>query len=240
MTKKCCPNFFIFNPKSYLYGEALLELAELADSLVEETISIFVTGPYVSLPAMKARTKQIIVTAQHLDGIEPGAGMGKVLPASLVDAGVDAVFLNHAEKPLTLAELVEALKATKRYGLLSIVCANSVEEARAIVCANSVEEARAIAMLNPDIILCEPTELIGTGKRSDLSYIKETNQAIKSVNPDILIMQAAGISSAEDVYITLKAGADGTGCTSGIVKAPSPKAILEEMVAALKQAVKER
>ncbi len=39
-------HFFVFNPKSYLYGEQLYQLAELADSLVTDDISIFMTAPY--------------------------------------------------------------------------------------------------------------------------------------------------------------------------------------------------
>lgn len=228
MKAKLNPNFFIFNPKSYLYGETLLELAKEADQLVDENVSIFVTGPYTDLGKIAEQTDRIIVTAQHLDGILPGRGMGAVLPDSLVNAGVKAVFLNHAEHPMTLAELVKAVGICQKLEIISIVC------------ADSVEEARAIAILKPDIILCEPTELIGTGQTSGKDYIEATNQAIKEVYPQALVMQAAGISTADDVYQTILAGADGTGCTSGIVKADLPKQMLKDMVSAVKEAIKER
>lgn len=228
MKAKLNPNFFIFNPKSYLYGETLIELAKEADQLVDENVSIFVTGPYTDLGKIAEQTDSIIVTAQHLDGILPGRGMGAVLPDSLVNAGVKAVFLNHAEHPMTLAELVKAIGICQKLEIISIVC------------ADSVEEARAIAILKPDIILCEPTELIGTGQTSGKDYIDATNQAIKEVYPQALVMQAAGISTADDVYQTILAGADGTGCTSGIVKADLPKQMLKDMVSAVKEAIKER
>lgn len=228
MKAKLNPNFFIFNPKSYLYGETLIELAKEADQLVDENVSIFVTGPYTDLGKIAEQTDRIIVTAQHLDGILPGRGMGAVLPDSLVNAGVKAVFINHAEHPMTLAELVKAIGICQKLEIISIVC------------ADSVEEARAIAILKPDIILCEPTELIGTGQTSGKDYIDATNQAIKEVYPQALVMQAAGISTADDVYQTILAGADGTGCTSGIVKADLPKQMLKDMVSAVKEAIKER
>lgn len=228
MKAKLNPNFFIFNPKSYLYGETLIELGKEADQLVDENVSIFVTGPYTDLGKIAEQTDRIIVTAQHLDGILPGRGMGAVLPDSLVNAGVKAVFLNHAEHPMTLAELVKAIGICQKLEIISIVC------------ADSVEEARAIAILKPDIILCEPTELIGTGQTSGKDYIDATNQAIKEVYPQALVMQAAGISTADDVYQTILAGADGTGCTSGIVKADLPKQMLKDMVSAVKEAIKER
>lgn len=222
--------FFMFNPKSYLYGEKLLELAKIADTLAEEyadTMSIFVTAPFTDLAKIKASTAHIIVTAQHMDGMELGRGMGHIPPESLVHAGAGAVFLNHAEHPLTLSQLVKAVARAKELGLISVVC------------ADSLMEATLIAHLEPEIILCEPTELIGTGETSDASYIEKTNAAIRGVSSDILVMQAAGISTADDVYRTISLGADGTGCTSGIVKAEDSKTMLKDMIHACAKAYKE-
>lgn len=213
--------FFMLNPKSYLYGEELLELAKVADELAaKHPISVFVTAPFADLAAIKAATEHVIVTAQHIDGIEPGRGMGHVLPESVHAAGARATFLNHAERPLSFADLVKAMERADELGILTVVC------------ADSLKEAKAIATLKPDIILCEPTELIGTGQTSGEEYIMKTNQAIKEVDSSILVMQAAGISTANDVYQTISLGADGTGCTSGIVKADNPKQMLIDMVEA--------
>lgn len=217
--------FFVFNPKSYLYGNALLELANVADHLAEKyPISIFVTAPFADLSAISKSTSKIIVTAQHMDGIEPGRGMGQVLPESLHYAGARATFLNHAEHPMTLSNLSKAIIQAQKLGILTIAC------------ADSTQEAKAIAELKPDIILCEPTDLIGTGKTSDENYINETNEAVKGIDSEILVMQAAGISTANDVFRTIELGADGTGCTSGIVKNQDPKQMLIDMVEAAMQA----
>src|SRR5690625_4269633 len=217
--------FFIFNPKSNLYGEELLEFVDVAEALANErNVTVFITAPYADISEVSKRAKHVIVSAQNMDGLEPGAGMGKVLPESLYAAGARATFLNHAENPMTLANLAKAVNRADELGIITIVC------------ADSLQEARAIAMLNPDIILCEPTELIGTGQTSDEEYIKETNQAIKEMNENILVMQAAGISTADDVYRTISLGADGTGCTSGIVKAEDHKQMLIDMVEAAEKA----
>lgn len=219
--------FFIFNPKSYLFGEKLLDLVKRAEELAEQNdISIFVTSPFADIHSVSKNSKNIIVTAQHMDGISLGRGMGLVLPESLYNTGARAVFLNHAENPLTLNKLTKSIKRADDLNMLTIVC------------ADSLLEAEAIAKLNPDILLCEPTELIGTGKTSDEDYIKKTNKAIKKVNPNILVMQAAGISTADDVYKTIALGADGTGCTSGIVAADEPKQMLEDMIKSVVRASK--
>lgn len=221
MTKlKINTPFFMLNPKSYLYGEELLGLATVADQLAKENpeASIFVTAPFADLFNIHSNTENVIVTAQHIDGIELGRGMGHVLPESIYNAGARATFLNHAEKPMSFAELVNAVERANELEIITVVC------------ADSLKEARAIATLEPDIILCEPTELIGTGETSDESYVLETNKAVKDISPNTLVMQAAGISTAADVYNVIELGADGTGCTSGIVKAESPKQALIDMV----------
>lgn len=217
--------FFVFNPKSYLYGNELLDLVVLADELASKSnISIFVTAPYSDLKLVSENTEHVIITAQHMDGISPGRGMGHVLPESLYEAGARATVLNHAEHPMTLNELVQSMNKAKELGMVTIVC------------ADSLAEATAIAKLNPEILLCEPTELIGTGQTSDENYIRQTNEAIKNVNNSILVMQAAGISTDDDVYRTISLGADGTGATSGIVKADNPRQALKDMIQAVVRA----
>ena len=44
------------------------------------------------LVEQRMKLKNIIVTAQHLDGIDCGRGMGAVLPASLSTPGARATF----------------------------------------------------------------------------------------------------------------------------------------------------
>lgn len=220
--------FFMFNPKSYLYGDELVEMAKVAEEMAVKhpDISVFITCPFANLSHVDAVTEKAIVSAQHIDGIRPGRGMGHVLPEAVRYAGAQATFINHAERPLTFDEIIQAVERADELGLVTIVC------------ANSLKEARAIATLKPDIILCEPTELIGTGNTSDASYVTSTNQAIKAISPDTLVMQAAGISSAQDVYQVIQLGADGTGCTSGITNAQNPKQMLRDMVEAAVKAYK--
>ena len=64
--------------------------------------------------------------------------------------------------------------------------------------------------------------------RADDSYMVETIQKLHEANPDVLVMIASGVSTADDVYHILKLGADGTGATSGILNAPSPAGRIQE------------
>lgn len=97
-----------------------------------------------------------------------------------------------------------------------------------------------IAKLNPDIIVAEPSELIGTGLTSGTEYVEAASRGVKEVNPDILVLTAAGISNGQDVYNTIIAGADATGSSSGVAKAADRAAMVDEMISAVRKAWDER
>ncbi|MDO5146918.1 MAG: triose-phosphate isomerase [Eubacteriales bacterium] len=221
--------FLVVNPKSYLYGEESLKLAKAADAAAKETgVEVLFTCPFADIRYIKENTENVIVTAQHMESLRPGRGMGHVLPESLKAAGAEAVFLNHAENPLTVAELSACIKRARELEMATVVC------------ADSVLEGTAVAKFSPDIILCEPTDLIGTGTVAGDDYVLEATQKINAIDPDVLVMIASGVSTADDVYNVIKLGADGTGATSGIVNAPDPGQRVMEMAKAMVQAMKDR
>lgn len=219
------PPFFEIGPKAYMYGDRMLKLAKAADEAsLKYDVRIILTPQPSDIYLLKKETKHVFIFAQHMDPIPIGRGNGYILAEALKAAGADGVILNHAEKPMTLADLSTAIKRADEVGLVSMAC------------ADSLREAEAIAHLTPNIIVAEPTELIGTGQTSDEEYVIATTSAIKRVNPDIQVLQAAGISNGQDVYRTIRAGADATGTTSGIMKAENPEAMLDEMIRAVRKA----
>lgn len=221
--------FLIVNPKSYLYGQKSLELAKAADEVAKDTgLQIYFTCPYADIRMIRENTENVIVCAQSMMPLTPGRGMGHILPESLKEAGADAVFLNHAENPLTVADLYATIKRAKELDMITVVCADSVVEAKAVAC------------MDPDIVLAEPTDLIGTGQVAEDSYTTDTVAALNEVNPNVLVMIASGVSTADDCYNVVKLGADGTGATSGILNAPSPAVRVREMAEAIVKAYKER
>ena len=89
-------------------------------------------------------------------------------------------------------------------------------------------------------IVAEPSELIGTGVSVGPEYVEAATKCVKSVNPDILVLTAAGIANGTDVYNTIIAGADATGSSSGVAKAADRAAMVDEMIAAVRKAWDER
>jgi triosephosphate isomerase len=219
------PPFFEIGPKAYLYGESMLALAKAADKAsAKYDVQVILTPQYTDIPMLAKETEHLLIFAQHMDPLPVGRGLGSVLPEAVKAAGAVGVMLNHAEKPVSLSDLNRTIKRADEVGLATIVC------------TDTAEEAAAVALLSPNIIVAEPPELIGTGKASDMSYVKETIKAVRSINPDIYVLQGAGISSGKDVYNVIKAGADATGSTSGIIKAKDPVAMIDEMLSAVRKA----
>jgi len=219
------PPFFEIGPKAYHYGEGLLKLAKVIDRVaMKYDVDVIVTPQYTDISLLANNTERILVFAQHMDYLPIGRGLGSVLPEAVKAAGAVGVMLNHAEKKLTMDEIEKTIRRADEVGLATIVC------------ADTVDELTAIAKLGPNLLVAEPTELIGTGKTSDESYVTETIRTVNAINPEIMVLQGAGISNGQDVYNTIKLGAQATGSTSGIIKAADPYAMVEEMLYNLRKA----
>ena len=223
------PPFFEIGPKNYLFGDQILDLARIADEAAAKyDVRVIYTTPYADIRRVAENVKNLKVFAPHMDDIPVGRGLACVLGESLKAAGAVGVMLNHAERPLPSSTLVRTLNRARELGLMSIVC------------ADSMDETRAVAQMHPDLMITEPTELIGTGVAADMSYVATSVDAIMNIDPNIGILVGGGISNGTDVYNTIMAGADATGSSSGIVKAADPGAMVYEMLEALRQAWDER
>ena len=220
--------FFEYGPKCYMYGDVLLEIAKGLDALSEKyDVDVILDIPDTEISNIAKNTKRIHVFSQHMDSIPVGKGMGRSLPEALKAAGAVGVMLNHAEHKLTMDEIAEAIKRADEVGLATIVC------------ADSIAEASAIAHLNPNIIVAEPTELIGTGKAAEADYVEASTRCVKDVNPEIMVLQGASIKCYDDVYRNIFAGADATGSSSGIVALPTHEAraqMVDDMIRAVREA----
>lgn len=225
--KQCKPikaPFFEIGPKCFLWGNRMLKLARKIDELaIRYDLDVIVTPQYTDLRLLAENTERIRIFAQHMDALTPGRGLGSVLPEAIRDAGAEGVMLNHAERKLSAETLKKTILRAKEVGLTTIVC------------ADSVAEIRAVAEMSPNLIVAEPTDLIGTGVASDMGYVRDTIEAVRQINPDIMVLQGAGISTPEDVANVIRAGALATGCTSGVMKAKDPERAAEDMLRTLRE-----
>lgn len=221
--------FFEYGPKCYMYGKTLLDMAIGLDKLAEKyDVDVVLDIPDTEIFNVARHVKRVQVYSQHMDSIPVGRGMGRTLPEAVKAAGAAGVMLNHAEHKLTLEEIEKAIKRADEVGLATMVC------------ADSIEEVKAVAKLGPNILVAEPSELIGTGKPADKAYVDEVIKVIREINPEIKPFPSAGISKGEDCYNIIKAGASASGCSSAIAKDAEPLKLAEEMIAAVRRAYDER
>jgi len=228
--KYLTPPFFEIGPKQYLYGDDILDLALIAEEAsIKHRVQVIYTVPYADIRRVADATRNLIIFAPHMDDIPIGRGLADVLPESVRAAGADGVMLNHVEKPLTYAKMINTVKRAKDLNMITLLL------------ADSIVEAQALALLRPDAITAEPSELIATGNAvKDYSYIHKAIEAIHAIDPNIYVLIGAGISSGNDVYNVIKEGADASGSSSAIALAKDKRAIVNEMLQAAREAWDER
>jgi triosephosphate isomerase (TIM) len=211
--------FFETSVKNYIYGDAVFEYAKAVDDAANkyDVDAIFI-APYTEIRRIAENTDRILVFAPYMDILRPGRGIADVLPEAIKAAGASGVLLNHCERPMSLPQIRATIERANELDLVTFAC------------ADSIAETKAIAQFRPDIINPEPSELIGTDEASDMSYVVETLKVVKEMCPDILVEQAAGITTAAQIYDFIMAGNDAAGSASGILKSPDPFGLLEDMV----------
>lgn len=211
--------FFETSVKNYIYGDAVYEYAKAVDeAAIKYDIDAIFIAPYTEIRRIAENTSRIFVFAPYMDTLRPGRGIADVLPEAIKDAGAKGVLLNHCERPMSLRQIKQTIDRANELGLITFVC------------ADSIAETKAIAQFQPDIINPEPSELIGTDQASDIGYVVETLKVVKDLYPDILVEQAAGITTGAQIYDFIMAGNDAAGSASGILKSPDPFKLLDEMM----------
>ncbi len=218
--------YFEIGTKNYIYGDTVLEYAKAADRAAEKyDIDVLFITPAVEIRRVVENTKNLIVLAPYMDTLRPGRGMADILPEGLKAAGAQGVVINHCEKPMSLPQMKKTIDRARELDFLVFAC------------ADTLEEAKAIAQLHPDIINPEPSAIIGGGNGvSPMDYVKDSIRVIKEIYPDILVEQAAGITCGDQVYDFIMAGSEAAGAASGIMNAPDPIAMIDEMIAATRRA----
>lgn len=223
MRQKLRLPIFLVNFKSYVWGLRALELAKAIEEVAKTTnVYLCVAPQIVDIPLLANKTN-LPLFAPHIDALSPGRGTGRILPEAIKEAGAVGVLMNHAENRLTLSEISTTIRRAREVDLISMVA------------ADTPEEAQAIATLRPDIILSEPPGRIGTLESvgRDKEFVTRSIELVKHVDPKIAVICGAGVSSGRDVAELMRLGVEGTGATTAIIEADEPKCILTEIVKTL-------
>lgn len=211
----------LINFKTYIEasGKRAVTLAKLIEKnakkadvvIAVETADLYTVSKAVKLP----------IFAQHIDPVEEGAHTGAVLAKDVKENGARGTLLNHSEKRMKYRDLRKSIEIAKKNKL------------KTVVCVNSVHTLRRIRRFKPDYIAIEPPALIGTGISVSNAKPGLIKKAVKAAR-GIPLLCGAGIGSGEDVRKALELGASGVLVASAIVRARDQKAIILEMINALR------
>jgi len=213
----------LINFKTYIEasGKQAVTLAKLIDqtarkkkasvAIAVETADIYAVSKAVRLP----------IYAQHIDPIEEGAHTGSVLAKDVRENGAKGTLLNHSEKRMKYRDLRKSIEIARKNKL------------KTVVCVNSIHTLRRVRRFNPDYIAIEPPALIGTGISVSTAKPGLIRKAVKAAR-GVPLLCGAGISNGSDVKRALELGASGVLAASAIVRARNQKAIILEMINALR------
>ncbi|MEJ2778745.1 triose-phosphate isomerase [Stygiolobus sp. RP850M] len=226
------PPIILINYKAYenSYGEKGMEISKKIEKVSKEYgVPIIVSVPATMIHRLSKET-ELIVYAQHVDGLDHGAKTGSILPEMVKDAGGKGSLLNHSERRVRLDEIHDAIIRMRRLGLESVVC------------VDRYELVHSMGILNPDAILIEPPELIGSGVAVSKAKPEVITRAVDEIRKvkGVYLVAGAGITSGEDVYKAIELGADGIGVASAVMKAKDPEKVVSDFVSQALKAIDKR
>lgn len=210
----------VLNLKTYQESiNKALFFTDITSEVVQETgLRIVICPPTLYLREAAERFSDVF--AQHVDPDPSGPYTGSIPVDLLKSAKVKGSLVNHSEKKIQPEKLKPIIESLHKHGMESLVC------------AATTTEAIGIAHYNPIYIAVEPPELIGSGvsvSNAKPEIVTNSVKAIKEVNQKITVLCGAGISNKEDVKKAIELGAQGVLLASAFVKAPDPKAFLNEL-----------
>ena len=181
-------------------GKEAFKLAKICKKVSDRFgVTIGVCPQYTDIYRIASKI-DIPVFAQHIDPVEYGSHTGHTLAEAVKEAGAVGTLINHSEKPMLLKDIEECIKIAKKVGLI------------AVCCVPDISMAKKIAKLSPNFMAYEVPELIGTGRaisKEKPDSVKKFVEALHSINPDVIPLCGAGISTGEDVKIAIELGTKG-------------------------------
>lgn len=206
-------NPLVINLKNYneISGNKALKIAVEAKRVFQLNHKEIIIAPPASSIMAISETKLPIVS-QHVDDKPLGATTGFIIPEIVKSHGALGSIINHSEHKIEHTQISNLVKRLRELDMISIVC------------ADNLEEVEALSQFSPNYIAIEPPELIGKGiavSKANPSIITDSVQVVKRISPRVKVLCGAGIVDKTDVQKALELGAEGILISSGVVKSPS-------------------
>lgn len=216
----------VVNAKAYTEvtgAKAVLALAKACAKVAVDAPVAF-APPLAELASLARAKVKVPLYGQHCDPHAPGAATGWVTAEALAAAGAVGSLVNHAEHKVPHPQVEATVARLHAAGLASLLC------------ADSLTEARLLAAFKPRMIAIEPPQLIGgdvSVTSAEPSIIRDAVEAVRAVSPRTKVLCGAGVKTGDDVAMALRLGAHGVLLASGVVKAKDPLAALRDLAVGL-------
>jgi triosephosphate isomerase len=203
----------IINLKNYneISGENSLKIVEDSKKVcLVNHKNIIIAPPPSSVLALSKQGVPIV--SQHVDDSTIGATTGFIIPEILKSYGAVGSIINHSEHKIDQPQIKNLVKRLRDLDMISIVC------------ADDMDEVDAISRFSPDYLAIEPPELIGKGiavSKANPLIIRDSVRLVKQISSTVRVLCGAGIVDKNDIEKALELGSEGILISSGVVKAPS-------------------
>lgn len=218
----------VVNAKAYPEATgpaASLRLAKACATVAADGVPLALASPALDLVGLGARRGlHLPLFAQHVDPHPPGAATGWTTVEAIAAAGAVGSLLNHAEHKIPHAQVQATVARLHAAGLISLLC------------ADSLGEARRLAAFKPHLLAIEPPQLIGgdvSVTSADPDIVYGAVKTVHRVSPKTKVLCGAGVKTGQDVATALRLGAYGVLLASGVVKAKSPLRALRSLASGL-------
>ncbi len=166
---------------------------------------LFIAPPLIYLSEVINKYPNIHFVSQNVSSKLEGQSTGAIVVENLLSLGVKYSLYNHSECKSEL-DIEEIINIQSR-GL------------KLMVFTESVSEAQELIKTNPEYLIYEPQDLIGSGisVTTRPEAVTQFINTFKNTNTKLLI--GAGVTTVEDVVNSLRLGATGVALASSFVKA---------------------
>jgi triosephosphate isomerase len=203
--------YLIFNFKTYpeAAGENAVQLTKIVlEAAQGSNTEVIVCPQAADIYRVREHFPNATIWAQHIDPITPGRNTGWTSVQDIVMAGANGTLINHSEKPMSAADIMQAVALAKSYKLTSALCVPDIL---------SMDH---MLDFKPDFLCYEPPSLVSTDTSAVEIMQKETQQFIEGIaGTGIVPILGAGIRDVNDVSKANSLGYRGVLVSSGLIQA---------------------
>lgn len=192
----------------------------------KDSNKLFIAPPLIYLSEVINKYPNINFVSQNVSSKLVGQSTGAIVVENLLSLGVKYSLYNHSECKINNAEMYSLNNGSARIESVNELIVQEINNIhnrglKLMVFTEDINEAKELIKTNPEYLIYEPRDLIGSGisVTTRPESVTQFINTFKNTNTKLLI--GAGVTTQEDVVNSLTLGASGVALASSFVKAPN-------------------